>query len=95
MRETLQARVDRFDQAAEGVQKRGHAPGAVLLRCQFGDLPDGDGVVDDFVQVVAVELDESQRALALLPLLLGDESVEAGDHVAPEAAHRPRAVDQE
>ena len=45
--------------------------------------------MEDFVRVVAVELDESQRALARLPLLLGYESVETGDHVAPEAAHRP------
>ena len=51
--------------------------------------------MDDLVGVVAVELDQGERALIRLLALLRDERVEAIDHIAPQAAHGPRAVDEE
>ena len=68
--------------------------GPVPLHGQVGNLLDGDSVVDDFEGVLAVELDEGQGALAWFLALLDYESVEAADHIALQAVHGSRAVDE-
>ena len=55
---------------------------------------DRDGVGEDVVGVLAVELDQGDDGVVAVGLLVGDEPVEPADHVIRDGRHRTGAVQQ-
>jgi hypothetical protein len=82
------------EQELDGVVQRG-APTWLEPVANRAHGIQGPGVDDDFVGVIAIELDDGDRGLAARRPLLGEEPVEAGDDVVGDRLHRARAVEEE
>ena len=84
-----------FDEVTDRVHQWGRASGAVDVGSEFRYVFNSRRIVDDLERVLAVELHEGEVRASGFPCLLGDERVEASDHVLGQSAHRSRTVEEE
>ena len=69
------------DRVTHGVVEGSTAARSERLSGERGDFRDGEGIGEDLVRIVRIELDERHQRVRAVGLLIGEESVETSDDV--------------